>query len=1094
MSDPRTRDLQTIEAGGSEREATGVDLGPEGHPDTLGRTPAGEIDPGQAIGGVTGAHDNPVTATGVGVATYPDQPPFPPAHRPAPTIAGYEIEGELGRGAMGVVYRARQVRLNRPCALKVILGGAHSDPVAAVRFLAEAQAVAKLQHSHIVQIHHIGEADGLPFFELEYVEGGSLDQRLDGTPWTARRAATLIEALARGISEAHRLGMIHRDLKPSNILIAADGTPKVADFGLAKSLDAGAGLTATESILGTPSYMAPEQAEGKARQVGPLADVYALGAILYELLVGRPPFRGTTVLETLEQVKTAEPVPPSRLLPGVPRDAETIALKCLQKDPAKRYASAEALAEDLRRFLEDRPIRARRASSTEWLLRWGRRNKLVAGLLASLVVTLVAGFVVSTTQWIRADADAARADRHAAREAELRADMARDLYTSDMFAIQQAWETGNVEQMEKLLRRHIPEPGQTDWRGFEWHVFQRRYEKAGNPVIRTLPLRGAVWDLAATPDGQTVAALTFDQEKDRAQVTLWDAATGWVPRTFDGPQGGRKGTFIRSLALSPDGRVFATRSQFDQEGREGPFINLQDAATGEIRKSLEYPEEDTADNPGMAFSHDGKMLVSGHTNRTIRLWDLETRQARTIEDPDGQTYDMRGVAISNDGNWIASACTDKKVRLWDVRVGRVADTFPRFGEGIVSTVAFSPDGRYLAAGGWDGAGLWDLTTRKARELRGQSHAVARSVAFSPDGSVLAVTSNNTVKLWEVQTGNGWATLKGHSNMVFEAAFLERGRTLASAGLDQTVRLWDLTHAGGEPEILTANGGSSQSGLVFSMNGRALASASGSTVTSWDVDTGREHPPLEAPAKAPPGIFGIAISHDGRTLAAACHETNEAILWNLETRGIRHRIAHHGVASVAFSPKEAILATGTLGIAGTLKLWDADTGKPLPTLKGRPLNTDCWMAFSADGRTLASGGLRGTVRLWDVDTGRNLAVLRGHTANVPTVKFSRDGRTLASGSWDGTVRIWDVADVDRPSFRRALVGHAALVWSVAFSPDGTTLASAAADGTVKLWDPATGRERCTLVGHDQPVYSVAFSPDGRVLASRDGGGTIRLWRR
>src|SRR5262245_4103691 len=282
MSDPRTRDRQTIEAGGSEPEATGVDLGPEGHPDTLGRTLANEIDPGQAPGAVTGGHDTPVAATGLWDATPADQTPSPPAHRPAPTIAGYEIEGEIGRGAMGVVYLARQVRLNRPCALKVILAGAHTDPVAAVRFLGEAEAVAKLQHPGIVQIHHIGEADGLPFLELEYVPGGSLDRALDGTPWPARRAASLIEALARGVAEAHRLKLVHRDLKPSNILLAADGTPKIADFGLAKSLGADSGLTATESILGTPSYMAPEQAEGKTKQVGPLADVYALGVILYE--------------------------------------------------------------------------------------------------------------------------------------------------------------------------------------------------------------------------------------------------------------------------------------------------------------------------------------------------------------------------------------------------------------------------------------------------------------------------------------------------------------------------------------------------------------------------------------------------------------------------------------------------------------------------------------------------------------------------------------------------------------------------------------------------------------------------------------------
>jgi WD40 repeat protein len=356
-----------------------------------------------------------------------------------------------------------------------------------------------------------------------------------------------------------------------------------------------------------------------------------------------------------------------------------------------------------------------------------------------------------------------------------------------------------------------------------------------------------------------------------------------------------------------------------------------------------------------------------------------------------------------------------------------------------------------------------------------------------------VASTNTIKLWKVGTGEAWATLKGHSDMVSDIAFLEGGRTLASASLDQAVTLWDLARAGGEPEILTANAGRTP-GLAFTDNGRALASASGNTVTSWDVDTGRKHPPLEAPAEAPPGIMGIALSPDGGTLAAACYDRNEAILWDLATRRIRKRLPHRGVASVAFSPKEAILATGTLGSGGDLKLWDADTFQPLPPPEGRPLNTVGWPAFSPDGRTLATGGYGGAVGLWDVATGRNLAVLRGHTANVTTVAFSRDGRTLASGSWDGTVRVWDVADVAHPAHRHTLVGHAARVPSVAFSPDGTTLASAGADGTVKLWDPATGRGRCTLVGHDHPVRAVAFSPDGQVLASRDEGGTIRLWRR
>jgi serine/threonine-protein kinase len=310
-------------------------------------------------------------------------------NRPVPSVEGYEVFGELGRGGMGVVYRARQIRLNRPCVLKMILAGVHADAESVARFLAEAEAVARLQHPHIVQIHHIGEADGLPYFELEYVEGGSLDRRLDGTPWPARRAAELVEALARGVAEAHRRGIIHRDLKPGNVLLAADGTPKITDFGLAKALDSDSGLTRTDSIMGSPGYMAPEQAAGRAKQVGPLVDVYSLGAILYELLTGGAPFRGTTALEIIEQVRHAEPVPPSRLVPGLPRDIETIALKCLQKEPGKRYDSAAAMADDLRWFLRGESILARPVGPIERGWRWCRRNPVVAGLTAALTAILV---------------------------------------------------------------------------------------------------------------------------------------------------------------------------------------------------------------------------------------------------------------------------------------------------------------------------------------------------------------------------------------------------------------------------------------------------------------------------------------------------------------------------------------------------------------------------------------------------------------------------------------------------------------------------------------------------------------------------------
>ena len=315
-----------------------------------------------------------------------------PAAAPAelPAVAGYEVLAELGRGAMGVVYQARQLRPNRVVALKMVLAGAHAASSDLRRFLAEAEAAAQLQHANIVQVHEVGSHGGLPFISLEYVDGGTLAQKLKGTPLPPKEAAVLTATLGRAVQYAHRHGVVHRDLKPGNVLLTADGAPKIADFGLAKCGAAGPGMTQAGAILGTPSYMAPEQAEGKA-DVGPAADVYALGAILYELLTGRPPFQAPTPLDTVLRVVNDEPVPPRKLQPKAPSDLETICLKCLQKDPRKRYASAAALADDLDRFLGDRPILARPVGRPERAWRWCRRNPVVAGMAA----TLAAGALVA---------------------------------------------------------------------------------------------------------------------------------------------------------------------------------------------------------------------------------------------------------------------------------------------------------------------------------------------------------------------------------------------------------------------------------------------------------------------------------------------------------------------------------------------------------------------------------------------------------------------------------------------------------------------------------------------------------------------------
>ncbi len=363
----------------------------------------------------TGA-DTPVESTAPGDDPVPAEL--------CPIVAGYEILGELGRGGMGVVYAARHLGLKRKVALKMILAGSHAGPAQVARFRAEAEAIAQLQHPNIVQVYDVGAQDGRPFFTLELIDGGSLAQTLNGVPQPAARAAGWVRTLALALDAAHRKGIIHRDLKPSNILLANDGTLKITDFGLAKSLGGDADLTRSELVLGSPSYMAPEQAGGAAKQVGPAADLHALGAILYELMTGRPPFRAATVLETLEQVKTAEPVRPGRLQPGLPRDLETICLTCLRKEPAHRYATAAALAEDLRRFLLREPILARPSGPSERAWRWCRRKPALAGLLAALALVIIGGFAAVTWKWSEAER-AWKAERLARQQADDRAERIR---------------------------------------------------------------------------------------------------------------------------------------------------------------------------------------------------------------------------------------------------------------------------------------------------------------------------------------------------------------------------------------------------------------------------------------------------------------------------------------------------------------------------------------------------------------------------------------------------------------------------------------------------------------------------------------------
>jgi serine/threonine protein kinase/WD40 repeat protein len=664
-----------------------------------------------------------------------------------------------------------------------------------------------------------------------------------------RSVAQLGRQAAAGLAYAHARGIIHRDIKPSNLLLDTQGVVWITDFGLAKASDDG--LTRTGDILGTVRYMAPERfrGEGDGR-----ADVYALGLTLYELLTLKPAFNSPDRLKLIEQIKEENPERPRALDPRIPRDLETIVLKAIAKDPQDRYSSADTLGEDLRRFLADEPIRARRVSLPRRLLHWGRRNKAVAALLMCVFATLSSGLVVSTMQWLRAD-------RHAAREAALRSDMARDLYTSDMLAVQQAWEAGNVDRMEKLLRRHIPEPGQPDWRGFEWDVFWRNYQR-GQP-IRTLSVSDNVWHMAATPDGQKLAALAYvhapNRADERSEVYLWEATADWKPRTFAGPPM----IFCEAIAFCPGGEVFATGSEVDVKGDKRHFVTIWDVVTGKPRLRGPDDREATVANGALAFSPDGKKLLWGDADSTINLWDLQTRAVRTFE---GHKSWIEAVAFSPDGRRIASASGDGTLKLWELDSPHKVHTFPTLSS--FNDVAFSRDGRYLAAASVSGARMWDLTSPKDPreiELRDHANATCLMVSFSPDGRYLAAGSSNTVRLSEVESGEARAALKGHSNLVWGIAFLDGGRMLASGSEDRTVRLWDVAQALGEPYVLRAHPGGVET-LVFTPDGQTLVSGgSDALIRTWDVATGRQLTQLGVPGSRKP-VYGLAISPDGLTLA------------------------------------------------------------------------------------------------------------------------------------------------------------------------------------------------------------------------------------
>jgi WD40 repeat protein/serine/threonine protein kinase len=892
----------------------------------------------------------------------------------------------------------------------------------------------------------------------------------------ARVGVQVADALAHAASQ----GVLHRDIKPSNLLLDDTGNVWVTDFGLAKADSDTENLTHTGDIVGTLRYMAPERFNG---QGDVRSDIYSLGLTLYELLTLRPAFEVSDRNRLVRQVMHDEPPRPRNLSPALPRDLETVVLKAIAREPARRYQTARALADDLERFLDGRPITARPVGHVERAVKWVKRNRIVTGAALAVVLALTAGTAVSYVKYREADAarlaeaqhvrerdDAVRLEAERVKQRDAALDDANRQLSNSNFLLAVAAYDGR----DAALSRHRLANVEARFRDWEWHYFRR--QSAGgiftlyghtNEGTNLAPnalgsqvTTGEVMGVAFSPDGTRI--VTGGQDR---MAKVWDARSGKSLLDLKGHRAP-----VTSVALSPDGTRIVTAS-WDQTAK------VWDAQTGTQLLDL---KGHTGLVRSVAFSPDGTRIATAGDDQAVRLWDARTGKPQLgLKEP----AQMMCVAFSPDGTHLVGAGF-LKTKLWDARTGVLQREWPGHLGGTYA-VAFSPDGARVVTGGGDlTARVWDARTgTETFTLKGHTGAV-RSVAFSPDGArVVTGSSDTTARVWDARTGNLLRELKGHTGEVASVAFSPDGTLIVTGGGDRTAKVWDAATGVPQPEMKGHIGWVYSA--AFSADGtRVVTGSSDGIARVWDARTGNLLRELKGHMHP---VLGVAFNPDGRRVATACQDWTVKV-WDAGTGAAEFDLPKHtaSVFCVAFSPDGSRLVTGTRD--GTVKVWDARTGAPLLELKGHT-NRVRGVAFSPDGTRIATGSWDQTAKVWDAESGALLLDLKGHTTYVASVAFSPDGTRLVTGSLDGTAKVWDARD---GTFLLILSGHTSYVMGVAFNPEGTRIVTGSTDQTVKVWDARTGTPLLDLKGHAGEVSGVAFSRDGTRILTAGSDQTARVW--